>query len=76
MTDSKPRDGAIPTIGDWLVPRDGTHPNTRPGIVVDILPSGKQAVLSRRLYSGSITVESVHNTEDLKGPMNGRVVTA
>ena len=60
-----------PAIGDWLAPKDGSAP----GMVVAVLPSGKQCVLARRLPSQDYrVVESVHNTDQLKGPMRGRPV--
>jgi hypothetical protein len=63
---------AIPAIGDWLVPRDGI---VAPGMVVAVLPSGKQCVLARRLPSADYTVvETVHEIAALKGQMTGRSV--
>jgi hypothetical protein len=58
-----------PAIGDWLLPRDGWMA----GMVVDILPSGKQCVLAR-VVRGEM-VETAHDTASLKGPMRGRPVT-
>lgn len=60
----------IPAIGDWLMPRDGQLP----GMVVAVLPSGKQCVLARRLPPDYRVVETVHAVEALKGPMTGAVV--
>ena len=63
-----------PAIGDWLIPKDHTdHYLFGPGIVVDILPSGKECVLSRQLRSGQI-VETAHLSSDLRGLMRGRVI--
>lgn len=60
-----------PCIGDWLLPKDGSAP----GMVVAILPSGRQCVLARRLPNQDYrVVETVHAAADLKGLMRGRPV--
>ena len=61
----------IPAIGDWLMPKDGSPP----GMVVDVLPSGKQCVLARKLPPTYKVVETVHSADALKGPMSGQRVS-
>lgn len=58
---------SIPAIGDWLMPRDGRAP----GVVIAVLPSGKECILARRQPPHYRVVETVHATADLKGPMTG-----
>lgn len=60
----------VPAIGNWLMPKDGSYP----GVVVDILPTGKMCVLARRLPPDYRVVETAHAIEDLKGPMTGKAV--
>jgi hypothetical protein len=62
--------GDVPAIGDWLMPKDGSAP----GMVVAVLPSGRQCILARRLPPHYRVVETVHAVADLKGPMNGKSV--
>jgi hypothetical protein len=59
----------IPEIGNWLMPKDGRWP----GMVVAVLPSGKQCILARRLPPHYRVTETVHAVSDLKGPMTGVV---
>jgi hypothetical protein len=61
----------IPAIGNWLMPKDGRMP----GMVVAVLPSGRQCILARRLPPTYRVVETVHAVSDLKGPMTGVAVT-
>lgn len=60
----------VPAIGNWLMPRDGSPP----GMVVAVLPSGKQCILARRLPPDYHIIETVHAVDMLKGPMTGRAV--
>lgn len=60
-------DREIPAIGNWLIPKDGSAP----GMVVAVLPSGRQCILARRLPPTYRAVETVHHASDLKGPMTG-----
>lgn len=60
-----------PAIGNWLMPKDGNPP----GIVVAVLPSGKECVLARRLPPDDRVVETVHAAADLQGPMTGKTAT-
>ncbi len=58
-----------PAIGDWLIPSEG-----EPGMVVDIMPSGSDAVLAR--YSPRFGYsETAHKTTTLRGPMRGQPVS-
>jgi len=59
---------AIPRIGDWFAPRDGSDV----GICVDVLLDGSQVVLARRMRDRAI--ETVHLTSNLKGPLLGKRV--
>ena len=61
-------DEAMPRIGDWFVPRDGSNV----GICVDVLLDGTKVILARRMLDG--VVETVHRTIDLKGPLLGQRV--
>lgn len=49
------------------MPKDGSAP----GMVVQVLPSGAQCILARRLPPTYRVSETVHKSADLKGPMRG-----
>jgi hypothetical protein len=75
MTALTPTQRAIPAIGNWLLPREGS-PKERsgPGMVVAVLPSGGQVILAARVPPSYAVVETVHRTADLIGPMTGKRV--
>lgn len=65
----------VPEIGNWLIPRHGVGSAALPGMVVAVLPSGRQCILARRVPPHYRIIETVHETETLKGPMTGKVVS-
>ena len=53
------------------MPKDGRSP----GMVIAVLPSGRECILARRLPPDYQMVETVHASADLKGPMSGTPVS-
>lgn len=65
----------IPALGDWLMPTDQPSlDHAGPGMVVNVLPTGRMVILARQMPPTYKVLETVHKVAELKGPMTGKLV--